>query len=102
MADAVVLGVGHSQIGVPHRFRRRIVAIEVGTLRSAFHDDGIDACVGCPVKGVSVQVADSDCQRALGVRTVGQVKAVKLELGPGLIWTLEIGARFALVAGTCE
>ena len=84
MADAVIFGVGHPQTCVPHRFRRRIVTIEVGTLRSALHHDGIDAYVRCPVKGISVQVADGQRQRALGVGTIGQVGALKLELSPGL------------------
>ena len=84
MADAVVFGVGHPQTGVPVRFRGRIVAIEIGALRSTLHHDGIDPYARCPIKGVSVQVADSDGQRAIAVRAIGQISALKLQLSPSL------------------
>jgi hypothetical protein len=71
-------------------------------LRSALHDDSIDPYVRCPVKGVAVQVADDDGQRAPGMSAIGQISAFKLELCPGLARPLEIGTRLAHVAGTRE
>jgi len=102
MTDAVVHRVGHRQIGVPIRLGGRIIAIEIGTSSSPLHDDGIDLYIRCPIKGVTVEVADNDGQWAAGMRAIGQISAFKLELCPGLARPLEIGTRLAHVAGTRE
>jgi hypothetical protein len=102
VADAVVRRVGHRQVGVPIRLGGRIIAIQIGAPHSPLHHDGIDPDVGCPVKGVTVEVADNDGLWAAGVRPIGQISAFELELCPGLARSLEIGTRLARVAGTLE
>jgi len=102
MADAVVRWTRHTQTRVPRGFAGRVVAIDVGSRLSALYYDSVYPHVGRPIKEILGQVADGYHQRALGMRTIGQISALQLEVTPRLTWALEVGAQLALVAGTGE